>query len=905
MNTDESPKPNKLLAFHICVYLCSSVVAFCIQAAEPDRMRLLDGFDDLTPWKVSGSDEVKVRMRRASDGEGGGLCMDFDFGRVSGYAVAARELPLEFPENYEFVLRLRGEGPPNSLQFKLVDATGENVWWVHRPDYVFPREWQELRFKKRHVAFAWGPTADRELKRSARLELVVARGPGGGSGTACFDRLSFRALPPAGAPSPPTLRATSTLAPAQPAHALDANAQTAWRSDPAAGPEQTLTLDFARPREFGGLVLHWLPDAFASRYGIDFSDDGERWREVRRVEAGNGGADPHLLPESETRYVRVRMQDGPANAYALAEIEIKDVAYGEHPNAFFEALAAAAPRGHYPRGFSREQSYWTVLGIDGGATQGLLSEDGALEIGPRSGSIEPFLLEDGRLITWADVTTEHSLAESYLPIPTVVWRHPDLALRVTAYAAGDSARSQLIADYTVENLSDRPRAVTLALALRPFQVNPPHQFLNIIGGVARVGELAWDGKALAINGRRRVLALQKPDDVIVAPFDSGNIPEILSQARRERASVRDGSGFPSAVLLYRLELPARGARRLGLTAPLAGSPALPDEEQAGDAAAWLDRQRAATAAEWREKLNRVALSVPPAAQPLADSMRTALAHILINRGGAALQPVARAYARSWIRDGAMMADELARVGHAAVGRDFVEWFAPHQFASGKVPCCVDGRGSDPVAENDSHGQFLYMVAQQYRYSGDRKWLESLWPRVASAAGYMESLRLKERTELNRTPERRAYFGLMPPSISHEGYSDKPAYSYWDDFWTLAGYDAAIAIAGALERGDDARRIASQREEFSRDLHASLRAAIAHHRIDYLPGSADRGDFDPTSTTIALSVAGQQAKLPQRELQQTFERYWKEFTARRAGTEWDVYTPYELRSVGTFVRLGWR
>src|SRR5688572_15928103 len=593
MNTDESPKPNKLLAFHICVYLCSSVVAFCIQAAEPNRMRLLDGFDDLTPWKVSGSDEVKTRMRRAADGEGGALCMDYDFGRVSGYAVAARELPLEFPGNYEFVLRLRGQGPPNSLQFKLVDTTGENVWWVHRPDYVLPQEWQEVRFKKRHVAFAWGPAADRELKRSARLELVVVRGQEGGSGTVCFDRLSFRELPSSRVSAAPALRATSTLAPTQPVHALDGNATTAWRSDPAAGPEQTLTLDFARPREFGGLVMHWLPGAFASRYIIDFSDDGERWREVRRVEAGNGGADPHLLPESETRYVRVRLQDGPAKAYALAEIEIKDVAYGEHPNAFFEALAAAAPRGHYPRGFSGEQSYWTVLGIDGGATQGLLSEDGALEIGPRSGSIEPFLLVDGRLITWADVTTEHSLAERYLPIPTVVWRHQDLVLRVTAYAAGDHARSQLIADYTVENLSDRSRSVTLALALRPFQVNPPHQLLNIIGGVARVGELSWDGKALAINGRQRVLSLLRPDDVIVTPFDSRNIPEILSQVRPGPPRVRDDSGFASAVLLYRLDLPARGMRRLGLTAPLAGSPALPD----GNAFTWLDGQRAGTAAE--------------------------------------------------------------------------------------------------------------------------------------------------------------------------------------------------------------------------------------------------------------------------------------------------------------------
>jgi len=42
------------------------------------------------------------------------------------------------------------------------------------------------------------------------------------------------------------------------------------------------------------------------------------------------------------------------------------------------------------------------------------------------------------------------------------------------------------------------------------------------------------------------------------------------------------------------------------------------------------------------------------------------------------------------------------------------------------------------------------------------------------------------------------------------------------------------------------------------------------------------------------------------VQSTYERYWREFTAPRDGNKaWDEYTPYELRTVGTFVRLGWR
>lgn len=865
-------------------------------------MRMLDDFHDLTAWQVSTSDEVKARLRRATGSEGDALCMDFDFGRVSGYAVARRELPLDYPENYELSFGLRGDAPANTLQLKLVDESGENVWWVNRPDYAFPREWQQVRFKRRHIEFAWGPSRDHDLKRSAAIELVIARGQGGGKGTVCFDRLAFRELPAdQSAPPAPVLRASSSLARNGPAQALDGTRDTAWHSDPASGEEQALTLDFLGPREFGGLVLRWLPDVFASRYDIDFSEDGTHWRTVRHVVDGNGGTDPHLLPESEARYVRLRLHDGPAKAYGLSEIEVKDLAYGASPNAFFSAIAQAAPRGHYPRSFAGEQSYWTVVGIDGGLAHGLLSEDGVLEIGPRSGSVEPFLLTEAGLLTWADVKAEQSLLDGYLPIPTVTWRHRDLALRVTAFGVGERARSELIASYSVENLS--PRVVTLVLAVRPFQVNPPTQFLNAPGGVTPIRELAWDGRALAVNGQPRLFPLAKPDRVIAADFDAGNVPEILARSAPAPASaVTDETGFASAIFLYRLELPPHASRTVGIIAPLTDAPSLPTD----DVNAWLALQLAESADAWRSKLNRVQLRLPADGQPVADTLRTALAHILISRNGAALQPGTRAYARSWIRDGSMMSDALLRLGHAAVVRDYIEWFAPHQFANGKVPCCVDSRGSDPVAENDSHGELIHLIAEYYRYTHDRVWLESMWPRVSAAVAYMDSLRAQERGAQNETEARRAFYGLMPPSISHEGYSDRPAYSYWDNFLTLAGYDAAVTIARALGREDEALRFARQRDEFQRDLDASLRASIARHGIDYLPGSADRGDFDATSSTIALSVAGLQASLPQPQLERTFQRYWHEAVKRRDGPpDWTVYTPYELRNVGAFVRLGWR
>ena len=59
---------------------------------------------------------------------------------------------------------------------------------------------------------------------------------------------------------------------------------------------------------------------------------------------------------------------------------VEDLAFGASPNEFFEAVARDSPRGTFPRGFSREQTYWTIVGIDGGSNSGLLSEDGLLEV---------------------------------------------------------------------------------------------------------------------------------------------------------------------------------------------------------------------------------------------------------------------------------------------------------------------------------------------------------------------------------------------------------------------------------------------------------------------------------------------------------------------------------------------
>ncbi len=863
--------------------------------------RVLDDFSQASAWRAEGTDDIETHLRAVDGPQGKGICLDFDFHGVSGAAMLKRELPINWPSNFTMSFDVRGTMSPNDLQVKFADDSGDNVWW-YRHDALAPTDaWTGLSFRRSQVDFAWGPTQDRSLRRTQNLEFTIYAGQGG-KGEVCFANLRMESLPAEPASWPvPRAKATSELKGHTAQRLLDGKGD--WRSVPSADTTQDLTLDLRSERDFGGLQLRWLAGQQASHYQVALSDDGEQWRDISETRAGNGGDDAVFLPEARARYLRLRMLAGPSRSYGLTQLQVMDRAWGASPNVFFQAQAKRAPRGMYPRGFSGEQSYWTLVGVDGGAAQSaLLSEDGAVEVGKGGWSIEPMILADRNLLTWASVRSAQSLMDGYLPIPSVQWQANGLSLDTTVAATGGPGRTELLLRYTINNTSGHSRRLTLALLARPFQVNPPTQFLNTPGGIHRIHDLAWRNGSLIVNGKDRVVPLQATDDFVASDFSEGDLPERLAHGQRPSVdALHSDEGFAQGALLYRMDVPAHGSRTIGLVVPMHdGDIALPR-----DPMAWLQQQIDEVAQSWRGKLNRVELQVPANQQSIVDTARSALAQMLMSRDGPALQPGTRSYARAWIRDGAMMTEGLVRSGHADVASQFVEWYAPHQFTNGKVPCCVDARGSDPVPENDSHGELIFAIAELWRYTHDRAQLERLWPHVQRAIVYMDQLRASESTAANQTTERRSLYGLMPASISHEGYSAKPMHSYWDDFWALKGYDDAVDLAGVLGHADEMSRIARERDRFRANLMASISASVSSHGIDYLPGAAELGDFDATSTTIALSP-GNGDWLPRPLVDATFERYWKDFVARRDGQRtWDDYTPYELRTVATFVRLGWR
>ena len=844
---------------------------------------VIDNFVSVAAWQPVTSDGVDLKITTDAGRDGNAMRLDFDFRGKAGYVIARHERSLEIPENFQFTFWIRGDALANNLEFKLVDPSGDNVWWVNRRDFVFSKDWTRVTLKKRHFSFAWGPLGGGDPKTINAIEIAVTAG-NGGKGTVWMDDLVLTPLDPPAATLPaPRISASTAQKTRGAQRTLDHDAQTEWRS--TVDGAQELTIDYGTLRELGGFVIDWDAHDFATDYEVLISEDGSSWEPAYRVTGGNGGRDYIYLPETTARYARLRLlRSSRGRGFAVREIDTKALEWSASANAFLSHVALDAPRGDYPRYLLNQQTYWTVVGVDGDTREALISEDGMVETGKGQFSLEPFLYVDGQLLTWADLNTVHSLRDGYLPVPTVRASNGDVTLEVTAVASGPPETSSVVMQYRVS--SRKSRDLKLYLALRPLQVNPPWQFLGTPGGHAPIRQIEWRDAIVLVNETQKVIPMTPPAAFGAVVFDQGNILDFLRKGTLPRTSgVVDERSFASAALEYPLRVTPEKPADVSITFPLHGNPASGTD-----------------APDWPSKLNRVSIQLPASASYLADTVRSNVGFILVNRDGAAIQPGSRSYERSWIRDGSLTSAALLRLGHEDAVREFIEWYAPYQFENGKVPCCVDRRGADPVPEHDSHGQLIFIIAEYYRYTKDRAFLESMWPYVKKAVEYIDFLRKQRMTPDYLKPEKRAFYGLVPESISHEGYSAKPMHSYWDDFFVLKGLKDSAEIAVVLGKAE-AVELAAMRDEFRRNLLDSITLSMAMHNIDYIPGSVELGDFDATSTTIALAPVGEIDNLPRKALERTFEKYWENAVQRRNSGNWDGYTPYELRTVGTFVRLG--
>ncbi|MCA9253517.1 MAG: discoidin domain-containing protein [Phycisphaerales bacterium] len=863
---------------------------------------VLDDFETLDRWTVNASDGVVASIKPAPGVDGKCMQLDFDFRAGAGFVVIRREVDFELPENYRFTFELKGEAPSNNLEFKLVDPSGDNVWWVNRRNLTFPKTWETTRYKARHFEFAWGPAGNVPMKRLGAIEFAVAASSGG-KGRVFIDSLTYEALPkPKPVTTAPGIRFSSnTSVDSAKLKTLPQDGTVHWR--PADDEESRwLELDFHDVRELGGIVIDWAADNYARNYDVELTLDGSTWERAASVRDGNGRRDYIPTRDAEALGVRVVISDdGPIE---MRSVTVRDVEFSQDQNRLFESIAAESPRGNFPAYFLKEHAPWTIVGVSGDTNEALVGAYGQVEVKRSGWSLEPFLTIGGKLQTWADASIKQSLVEGYIPIPSVTWGIDGLLLTTTAFADGDAESSELVVSYAIQNQRAESVEGNLFLAIRPFQVLPPWQNLNITGGATSIDAISRDGTGVHVNEDPPLELWTTPDGFGATTFDGGDISEYLAANElptSQRVMCRDGSA--SAGLRYAYEL-APGEDKLVVVS-------IPMHKAAKAVASGVsDRdyaKRLTKAADsWRTVLNRVRLKLPQSLKQLEDTFRATQAYILINRDGPAIQPGSRTYERSWIRDGSVTSTALLSCGHTDAVREYLDWYAGNQYPDGKVPCVVDRRGPDPVPEHDSSGELIYAINTFYRFTHDRAFLESKVSNVKRAVDYLEALRNQRTTDHYKHGDgvTRACYGLVPESISHEGYSAKPMHSYWDNFFVVKGFKDAASIANELQDSEFAKRCTALHDAHRDALYASLDLSMKLHDIKYLPGCAELGDFDATSTAIAVFPCEQLQHLPSEALTFTFDRYFDFFQKRASGeVEWNDYTPYEIRIVDAYVRMG--
>ncbi len=876
------------------------------RAANADTV-VLDNFEKLEGWSTLASNGVDVEIAQDQGVEGMAMRVDFDFHGNSGYLIVRKELPMRLPSNFAFGFQLRGDAPNNAFEIKLIDPSAQNVWRSYHREFEFPYLWRSMSVKRRHLDFAWGPGGD-NLQEIGSLEFAISSGTGG-KGSIWIDQLTFDEREVLdGDVWPPQVRASTSVDDHPAILAVDGDSATQWRSG-TLSENQWYSLNFQKLREYGGLIVDWDANDYARSYKVQTSDNGVDWKTVLRVPSSNGGRDFLLLPDMESHYLRLEMtRSSQRRGYGIAGISVQPYQYSATPNQFFEAVARDTRPGLYPRYLLGQQSYWTVVGVAGDEREALINEDGMVEVQKGHFSIEPFVYLDGDLVTWRDVETTQELEEDYLPIPSVTWKHPAFSLKVTALAAGDPGHSSLFLRYQVRNLTAVEQLVDLYLAMRPFQVSPPWQSLNFQAGATHVSWIAYANDMVSVGQDKRVVPMTKADRFGASSFMNGSVTEHLrAGALPIDTAVNDESGYASGALGYRLQLPAGTVREVYVRVPFhdldpTTRSNLTDEEALRVwTAAFLD-----TKERWRQALNRVLIELPSSAAAYTNTLRSTLAYILINADGPALQPGPRAYERSWIRDGSSTGAALLRLGHPEKVRDFIQWYSKFQFENGRIPCCVDWRGADTVAENDSNGQWIYALTEYYRFTHDVGLVSELWPQLVKAVEYIDAISRQRMSEEYQTPEKIALYGLVPQSISHEGYSANPAYSYWDNLFALLGLKEAVMLATAIGETEKASEFARLRDRFRGTLYESMRRSIAQHGIDFIPGAADLGDFDFTATVIAVDPVGELRYLPEPAFERTLERYLGHFDDRKRNNgHQENYTPYEIRIVRALIRMGAR
>ncbi|MBE3098860.1 MAG: hypothetical protein IMZ44_17225, partial [Planctomycetes bacterium] len=242
----------------------------------------------------------------------------------------------------------------------------------------------------------------------------------------------------------------------------------------------------------------------------------------------------------------------------------------------------------------------------------------------------------------------------------------------------------------------------------------------------------------------------------------------------------------------------------------------PGAYDAEDAPRWLSR----TADYWRGAMDRTArIEVPcPKAR---EALRAAHVCQLIANDHGELRGGENFYDTFYIRDGAYQVMELEEAGFLDAAAKAMEPYLKCQRA--------DGRFESQKNQFDANGQAVWVLWQYYKISGDRAFLERVYPPMRRAVDWTMQAR-------RQAPADSPFAGVLPPAPADgECLWDGKHHIVGYDLWNLRGMLCTADAARLLGKNDEAQRLGAEADAY----RAAIDAAWQRTGLKHFPPSWEK------------------------------------------------------------------
>jgi len=395
---------------------------------------------------------------------------------------------------------------------------------------------------------------------------------------------------------------------------------------------------------------------------------------------------------------------------------------------------------------------------------------------------------------------DRSLLEGYLPVIRTAWVDGDLCYEQEAYATWlVSAPSPSQGEGRGEGDDAVVAMMQVRIANRGDEPKTAHLYLTSVIDQGTAEQLTEQGGRVLAGERLRYLL-----DV--------NSAGALSQ--------QDGG------LVYEITLPAKAAHTLFFKIPFIVL--TEPEEIARLRALPYEAEKERVAEFWRRRIREGAQIETPNAM-INDFYRTHLMHMLVinDREPGADRNVARCggfHYGSFPDEGCMGISDLDRRGYTQEAERCLQLYVDYQ---GTAPLPGNYQSTDGVfygsggyevaGYNRNQGWVLWCLAEHYRYTRDRAWLEQVAPALVKGCDWI-------------TRERQATMGNQGLSKNPVSYGFLPSGSLEDvtDYWTwlatnayaYLGFCSAAEVLAEIGHVE-AARLQREAQAYGQDLRAGF------------------------------------------------------------------------------------